>query len=181
MLIRAKIQIPMGYTYERKQQMAADIVDFIRFRTLSGYDKNNNPFPKYTKDYAETKGVGRGDVDLKLTGEMLDAIKIMYIGKDYIEIGIDGRSKNAAKAEGNILGTYGQALPIPGKQRDFLGITEKDVKKILDQYQQTMDEQMTAYVDSNVDRVMKNLTDAQINKMKQQQLLESLGLDSTPF
>ena len=179
--MKVKVAIPLGYSYERKQKIAADILSTIISRTLAGFDKNNNAFAKYTKDYAEAKGVGRGDVDLKATGSMLEALKVMYIAKDYIEIGIDGRSKNAGKAEGNILGTYGQATPIPGKQRYFLGITEKDVKEILKNYAPTVEETQQAFVDENVFRVSRALSDSQIQAIKQRQLLDSLGLDSTPF
>lgn len=178
--VKITIDIPNGFKYEKKEQIAVRIVDFIKLRTLSGYDKDNKRFSSYTEDYAEKKGTSRRDVDLQLTGQMLDALKIFKIGRNYIEIGFDGRSTQALKAEGNILGTYGQVLPIPGKSRDFLGLTKSDLADILAEFSKDEDEIAQEFFDNNLDRVSRELSKEQIDRFRRQQLLESLGLSDAP-
>lgn len=178
--VKVTINIPNGFKYEKKEQIAVRIVDFIKLRTLSGFDKDNRRFSSYTEEYAEKKGTGRRDVDLQLTGEMLDAMKIFKIGRNYIEIGYDGRSNQALKAEGNILGTYGQPLPIPGKARDFLGLTQKDLDAIIQEFSKDEDEVAAEFFENNMERINRELSQAQIDRFRRQQLLESLGLSDAP-
>lgn len=116
------------------------MVEYIRVRTLSGKDKNNRKFPKYTADYAKEKGVSRESVDLFLDGELLENLKVLSHKKGEVIIGYDKEDEALnGKAEGNILGTYGQSEPIPGKKRDFLGITKGDLKGVLSEFE-TQDE-----------------------------------------
>jgi hypothetical protein len=98
---------------------------------MAGLDKSNREFPQYTKKYADRKGVGRSEVDLVLSGEMLTELKVLSKNANGIEIGYSGRKELIGKVEGNILGTYGQPEPIPGKKRDFLGIPQDDLDVII--------------------------------------------------
>jgi hypothetical protein len=50
-----------------------------------------------------------------------------------ITVGYKKGTKIERKAEGNILGTYGQPEPIPGKARPFLDILAKDLKRIIEE------------------------------------------------
>lgn len=116
--------------------LGEEIIDFIITRTLSGKNVNNKKFGGYSPKYMEAE---RKDdpPDLDLSGEMLDELKIIEIKprKKEIVIGYKGNDHRFyGKLEGNILGTYGQPSPIPGKKRDFLGIAKSDLMALLENY-----------------------------------------------
>lgn len=113
-------------------KLAESVISYIQIRSTEGFDKNGKKFPKYSTDYAKFKGVGKSQVDLVLSGEMLDSLSLTKDGAGFIEIGYKDSSDYAGRAEGNILGTYGQPDPIPGKKRDFLGIDEADLEIMAD-------------------------------------------------
>jgi hypothetical protein len=134
MQIMEVITIPKKLNKQQREVIAEEIVDFIRDRTFGGYDKNNNKFPDYSEQYANKKGVGEDEVDLVLSGELMDKLKVLKHKQGQIIIGYDGRSKKLnAKAEGNILGSYGRD-PDSSKARDFLGISKADLMSIIDVY-----------------------------------------------
>lgn len=180
MAVKVTIKIPDGYSYASKQEIAARIVDYIKVRTLSGVDKNDNPFAPYTLEYAKEKGVGINDVDLESSGRMLDSMKIFKITKNEIEIGFDGRSKEALKAEGQILGTYGQPVSNPAKVRDFLGIDDEDLESILKEFELSDEEKMAAARENAAGDIASIMDDKTINKWMKEQLLEELGMASPP-
>lgn len=134
----AKLSIKIPFTQPIKPRERAKIADAILThivgRTMAGLDRDNEKFAKYTKKYAELKGVGVSEVDLLLSGEMLSELKVLNIKPNEIEIGYKGSKELIGKVEGNILGTYGQPEPIPGKARDFLGIDADDVDVIIDSF-----------------------------------------------
>lgn len=126
------IPFPESVRKKREQNVIADaILTHIIGRTMAGLDKNNKKFPRYTEKYADIKGVDRSDVDLILTGEMLTELKALRVSNNGVEIGYKGPKELIGKVEGNILGTYGQPEPIPGKKRDFLGIPQNDLDIIV--------------------------------------------------
>jgi len=66
---------------------------------------------------------------------MLGALTLLNHKSGSITIGYTKDDEfNNAKAEGNIKGTYGQKKPIKGKKRDFLGISNSELKEITDKY-----------------------------------------------
>lgn len=104
-------------------------------RTNKGVDKDGAKFPGYSKEYMKSldfKIAGKSkSVDLQLSGDMLAAIKALKTTRNWVEIGFEKGSEENARADGNIRGTYGKSSPIPGKARDFLGISEKELVKII--------------------------------------------------
>jgi len=138
-LIRnVKINIPSDYKPQERKAISTDIVDFIRKRTAKGLDKNNKPFPKYSKSYttsAEFKMAGKSKkVNLEFTGDMMDELEPLKDSKGVITIGYEKGSDLIGRVTGNILGTYGNDKPLRGKKRDFLGISKGDLKTILSRY-----------------------------------------------
>jgi hypothetical protein len=121
-------------------------------RTLEGRDKNNKKFPKYTKAYADEKGVSRDSVDLFLEGDLLDELSLLNHKSGELVIGYEKGADINGKAEGNILGTYGQTEPIKGKQRDFLGITKSDLKTVID----TIDQEDVTLTKADIDRIARD-------------------------
>jgi len=126
-------------------------------------DKNNRKLPSYTPEYARDKGVTRDSVDLFLSGDLLENMQLLSHKSGELTIGFDkGDQELNGKAEGNILGTYGQPRPIPGKKRDFLGITKGDLKSVLSEYK-------------NIDEV--DLSESDIDTLARNAARELLGID----
>lgn len=107
-------------------------------RTDQGKDKNGRDFKEYSDSYKNSldfKNAGKskkGLPNLQLSGDMLAALK--YLEKEstrnYITVGFEKGSTENGKADGNIRGTYGKPSPV-GPKRDFLGISEKDLVKLV--------------------------------------------------
>ena len=124
------------YTPAQREAIAIEVIDKIIARTKAGKDKNGNPFAPYTKEYKESINFKIGGkssrVDLTLSGDMLDSLEIIR-NAPIMEIGYSSGNPERGKAEGNILGTYGQPKQTAPK-RDFLGIQERELESILRKY-----------------------------------------------
>ena len=146
-----------------------DLIDFIRDRTSKGLGKDNKPFPKYSKAYKESfefKVAGKTNtVDLELTGEMMDSLIVLSVKKGEIEIGYPPDSPVNGRAEGNILGSYG-GDPDPSKARNFLALSEKEVKSVTDKYP----------VDQVSER-LENLTVAELARILAGEIAENIGFE----
>ena len=125
-----------GLTPDEKDEVADLIIERIVNRTQQGKDKDGQRFSSYSQAYKESldfKVAGKSNlVDLQLSGDMLAALSILDKTSRSVTIGFERGSEENAKADGNIRGTYGKSKPIPGKARDFLGISERELKRIVD-------------------------------------------------
>jgi hypothetical protein len=134
-----KIKIDLsgyGLNSDQKDEVADLIIERIVNRTDQGKDKEGRRFPGYSKSYKESldfkvAGKSAGKVDLQLSGDMLAAIEVLDKTSRSVTIGFEPGSEENAKADGNIRGTYGKPTPDPKKARDFLGITETELSKII--------------------------------------------------
>jgi hypothetical protein len=132
----------LGLDEDQRAEVADLVIERIVERTTQGKDKNGKKFndgrknSEYSKAYKNSldfKIAGKSNkINLQLSGDMLAAIEALDITRRSITIGFEPGSEENAKADGNIRGTYGQSKPIPGKARDFLGITERELAKIID-------------------------------------------------
>lgn len=134
---RISIEIPRELKPDKRLELADLVIEHIVKRTESGVDKNGKKFPGYSKEYVDSldfkiAGKSKNRVDLKLSGDMLAAIKLINHAPGKITVGFDNGTEENAKAEGNILGTYGRPSPIPGKKRDFLGIEKTKLRELLE-------------------------------------------------
>ena len=134
-----KIKIDLsgyGLNSDQKDEVADLIIERIVNRTDQGKDKQGKRFPGYSKSYKESldfkvAGKSSGKVDLQLSGDMLAALDVLDKTSRSVTIGFEPGSDENAKADGNIRGTYGKPTPDPKKARDFLGITETELSKIV--------------------------------------------------
>ena len=149
--MRTKIVIPKTIKPRDRELLGEAVVEFIRSRTLEGKDKNNRKFAKYSKAYAERKGVSRDSVDLMFSGDMLDGIKLLNHKSGEITVGFDKDDELNGRAEGNIKGTYGQSVPVT-KPRDFLGITKGDLEGLTSGLDDIEDVQLS---DTDIDRLAR--------------------------
>lgn len=124
-----------------KYAIAQSFINKIIDRTLENKDRFGKPFKKYSKSYInsldfQSFGKSASDVNLKLTGEMLDSIEVLSTIGSKLVIGIKG--DNAAKAYGHIKGMQGHPT-LEGKTpiRDFFGVTENDVSEVKKEFRDT--------------------------------------------
>lgn len=131
------VDIPTNLKPDQRRELADLVIEHIFDRTNRGLDKNGKRFPGYSKEYVasldfKVGGKSKSKVDLQLSGDMLAAMKLISHSSGKLLIGFDNGTLENDKAEGNILGTYGQPSPIPGKQRDFLGIQRRKLAELID-------------------------------------------------
>ena len=125
--INLKRLIGQEPTDQQKRLFADLAIELINQRTLSGKSVSGSNFKKYSKAYAELKGVTRDNVDLFLSGGMLNSIKRDQSSEDAsrvkltIEKGIE-----TLKAYNH---QVGDTLP----KRPFFGITSSEAKEIANQ------------------------------------------------
>jgi hypothetical protein len=129
-----KVKIPKNLESDVAQDIADEIVQFIIDRSQNGFDKNNKKFKKYSLKYAKNKGVGRSEVDLTMSEDMLEEMKVIAIRDGEIEIGYEDDADVIGQVEGNVLGTYGQKEPVVKGGRNFLGIAKEDLATIIGAY-----------------------------------------------
>lgn len=155
---REKIILPKTIKPKERKQIADVLINHIITRSTAGFDRHNEPFVKYSEKYAEKKGVGVDEVDLILSGEMLESLEVVdYKKNGEITIGYKNPSDElAGKVEGNRTGSYG-GEPDSKKARDFLGIDKDELELILASYKE---EEQTV----NRDR----LTEEEINQLSSQ-------------
>lgn len=164
---REDIKLPRGYSESKKREIAKAIISWIQDRSFRGLDKENRPFKKYNPEYAKEKGVGVKEVDLVLSGDMLDALQLLEVYGDYVSIGYR-RGKQNDKAEGNITGSYGQPSPNPDKARDFLGISRRDLAMIIDSFPQDDAELADRDLLDQLEQEWDSLTPAQRKELLKQ-------------
>ena len=155
----AWFELPAKFEDDVAEEIAQDIIDFIRRRSEKGlgirpdkYGVVENSDEKKFKGYSEAykksldfKIAGKNsNVDLTLSGDMLASIDFDKIvqkkNSTKIKIGVFDDDV-LGRAEGNILGTYGDMGRKNRKElaRNFLGITQSDLEKILRKYEQDKD------------------------------------------
>ncbi len=123
-------------TKEERQKLADLVIEHIFDRSSKGFDKNGKPFPKYSKEYINSldfKNAGKtpGRVDLQLSGDMLAALQMLDERPGEIDIGYEKGTEENARAEGNIIGSYGGKAKA-SRARDFLGIQSKKLKDLIE-------------------------------------------------
>jgi hypothetical protein len=136
-----QIKISPRYSTTEREAIAQEVIDYITTRTKSGVSPvTGRPFAGYSKEYVKSLNFkiarkNKNKVDLTLTGDMLGVIELIEDTKGKMIIGIDERKfpDEAAKAEGNQLGTYGNPKPVVAG-RKFLGITKAALNGILENY-----------------------------------------------
>ena len=136
---RVRVNIPKGYTPNERVAIANAIIEFSITRSKSGKDVSGDNFPKYKKEYINSKnfsiaGKSKGSVDLTLSGEMLNEQDLLSHKNGSLLIGYESGDEINGKVEGNRIGSYGQKSGDESQARDFLGINESDLNKILKKF-----------------------------------------------
>lgn len=135
--MRTEINLPEGFDTEDSQELADEILSYILDRTKKGEGMDGKKFAGYSNSYANSfdfkvAGKSKNKVNLTLSSEMLDSLEVLSASSKKIVIGFEkGNEEINGRAEGNILGTYGQSSPIAGKARNFLELSSKEVANII--------------------------------------------------
>ena len=128
-----------------RQGVGQDIIDAIRERTEKGrFLKVSGKWSQYSEGYKDSiafKAYGKTNkVNLRQSGEMLDGLDIINETKNTIKIGWND-PLDAEKAHGHITGNV-------GKKRDFLGLTEEEIKSIRSKWADVLDDFKSAPEDT---------------------------------
>jgi hypothetical protein len=117
-------------------QIGKDIAEFIRKRADAnkgiGGKALRSPYSKSYAESTEFKAHGKSpqNVNMRLTGEMLEAINVLDIHGNTLVVGIEG--EQAPKAHGHMTGRNGE---VPAMKREFFGLTRSELKnEILSKY-----------------------------------------------
>lgn len=109
-----------------KKEFLKRCEEYIKQRTLDGKDVHGKEFKSYTKEYAEKKGVGINEVNLRLKGDMLRALDTKAKRDGTGEIVIKGKKEKLKTY--NHMTPKSNANPLP--QRKYFGLTSKELKRI---------------------------------------------------
>lgn len=143
----------LGGLAENKEIVDAigqDIIDVMLRRTQEeNRDVNGKLFPKYSKSYKDSlafKSFGKSnDVNLTLTGDMLSSLTPSSEKSGQLTVSVTG-SNNIIKAFANITGDRGGEYK--SVKRDFFGISEKDLDKIINNYKPSLGSQAASLATS---------------------------------
>lgn len=135
---------------ELMRKIEQDIIDYIVDRThagkgIGGKDWSASAYSQSYKDSLAFKAGGKGDtVDLDLTGDMLGSLDVLKESGGQIKIGIADESQ-LDKAYGHQTGFKGHPTIPQGKyKREFLGITQGELKDILAEYKAEINDLKTS-------------------------------------
>lgn len=110
-------------------------LDRMEQRLDEGRDVNERLFPKYSKEYKDSLAFAAfgkdSTVDMRLTGDMRAAVKIISQDGSKIKVGIN--DDNAPKAYNH---QVGDTLP----KREWFGWTDKELKDIAKEFRPVIDE-----------------------------------------
>jgi len=157
------ITLPKKLKPKQRLAVATEVIDYIVKRTRElNRDKDGKKFAgSYSKEYKKSldyKNAGKPKsgrpINLTLSSEMLDSLKLLDHKSNKITIGYDsGNSKLNGKVEGNRKGTYGNKKQVAPK-RDFLGISGKQLTKILSKHK-SVEESQDVLDQSDVEETYK--------------------------
>jgi len=105
-----------------KANFVSEALSRIESRTLDGNDVSGKKFTKYSKEYADKKGVTRESVDMFLTGGMLESLRPLKETKNTVTFGIEGGDESKRGYNHQV----GDTLP----QRAWFGINKDEAQNI---------------------------------------------------
>jgi hypothetical protein len=130
--MKTKIELPEDFDLAKseREEVAVRILEYIKERTLDGVGIKNGRrfnFPKYSDAYIKSAafkeaGKSASEVNLKLSGEMLEEMRILSLRGNQILIGFENGTFSNEKADGN------------SKKRPFLGINKSELQEILREF-----------------------------------------------
>ena len=105
-----------------KMEIGEAYVQEIKARAQSGNRLGGGKMRRYTKAYAEFKGVGRDDVDLTLTSDMLESLSVIGLSDNGVIIGFNQPDQDPKAFNHDT----GDTLP----RRPFFGLQKNELKRV---------------------------------------------------
>lgn len=135
---RVRFEIPRELGPAERERIGIELRNRMQERANQGLGVNadgtrSKKFPGYSEQYETFKkksGRSTDPVNLIFNGDMLAEMNLISHRPGSVLIGFENGSKENAKAEGNILGSYGRS-PNPAKARNFLGLPAAEIKRII--------------------------------------------------
>lgn len=132
--IKTQFLLPSDYSDDDANTVAEEVLNYLIERTKSGKGSDGKKFPGYSESYKKSLAfhiAGKTNkVDLTLSSEMLESLKILKASNGKVEIGYPKGSDMNGRAEGNIIGSYG-GKPNESKARNFLELSAKELRNII--------------------------------------------------
>jgi len=140
-----------------REAIAQDIIDHIVDRAKNGKSINNQNLKKYDKDYVSSttfKAYDKspGEINMTLTGQMLDSVGVIESFGPMIKIGIDDPDQ-APKAYNH---QVGDTLP----KREWFGVRDKEIEEIVASYIEEYGETKKVYDASEIFAAMQQVENA---------------------
>lgn len=128
---RFTFKVPDEFDAFDREAIAEEVIEYIRQRTEEGRDINGAPFAPYSKSYInslefEIAGKSPYEVNLRLTGDMMESIKLITHSTGSVTIGFEPGEENDKAAWA--------AASDNGPSRRFLGVMEDELEDIIDRY-----------------------------------------------
>ena len=120
--INLKRYLGRNPTDNEKRLFGELAIEKINERTLDGKTIHGGKFKKYSKEYADLKGVTRDSVDLFLEGDMLDSLETSESG-NRVKIEIGGADVESKKG-------YNHHVGDTTKKRPWFGLTTEEARQI---------------------------------------------------
>jgi hypothetical protein len=123
------------------EEIGQDIVDFIQERAINGQGIGGKELRSpYSKSYSTSgefiaAGKDENEVNMTLTGDMIESISVIDFRDNVLTVGIEG--PQAPKAHGHMTGKNGT---VPKMKREFFGLSKAEIEEITDRYQDRVDE-----------------------------------------
>lgn len=141
---KVDIRVPVELDSVGREIVGRQVVDFIVQRTQQGLNINNKPFPGYSESYKESEEfaiAGKSStVDLTLTGDMLTELRVLSHSPGIITIGYTDGTEENERAEWHRFPKPNKNTGALAPKRDFLGISEADLKVIVDRQLRATDQ-----------------------------------------
>lgn len=123
-------------------RVGQEIIDRMIDRIKDGNSVHGKGFKSYDEDYIDSDefkayGKSRNNVNMRLTGDMLNLIDIKAVEGTTIVIGWNDQESND-KAHGHMTGFQGK-----GTKREFFGANQKLLEEIRDEFSDDVDNQTT--------------------------------------
>lgn len=121
-----------------------DVIDYIKQRSEDHKGIGGKPWKnKYSQDYVDSQsfeaaGKSQGDVNLRLSGDMLESIDVVDENGSKFKIAIDNADQ-LPKAYGHMTGFEGHPTIKNGPKRQFFGVTDDEMRSILKKYKDDLD------------------------------------------
>lgn len=119
---------------EPMKRICKAVEERILKRTDSGRDYRNMKFAPYSMKYAKKKRVGRGDVDLRLTGTMLGALESKVLNPRHGQVLITSRAMAGTAAKSDMIAQIHTTGTGKQPQREFMNITDKALQEFVNEH-----------------------------------------------